>query len=408
MTAERQPPSASQLRLGLLVNPWSGIGGAVALQGSDGAVLRDQARAAGGKPRSEARARRLLAALADRWQMGAGGPETGLPNLVWRTWPGAMGAHALDETLARRPPWTVQILAPEPAGTAAQRLAASAAMPATGPEDTRAAASALIATGIDLLLFVGGDGTARDLIDAGIGEQLALGVPAGVKMHSGVFATTPEAAAEIVFRLASGGQVAACEGAVRDLDEVARRAGQIRTQHYGTLQVPVAAGYVQQTKVAGKESEPLVLEELAAHWQAHASGQVVLGPGSTCARVKEALGLTPSLLGVDVWNNGESQGTNVTAAWLAANAPAPDAVVLSFTREQGFLLGRGNQQLSASWLSGIDRTRMKIIGTRSKLTSLAGRPLLVDTDDPALNRRLQGLVPVLVGYEDELLYRIQS
>jgi predicted polyphosphate/ATP-dependent NAD kinase len=408
MTARQDVRGPSQLRLGLLVNPWSGIGGAVALQGSDGAALRDQARAAGGKPRSEARARRLLKALADRWQTAAGRTGAGLPRLVWRTWPGAMGAQVLNEAVARLPAWTAQTLEPAATSDAAGRLAATQTMPATGPEDTRAAAGALVAAGIDLLLFVGGDGTARDLIDAGVGEQLVLGVPAGVKMHSGVFATTPEAAAEIVFRLGSGGQVAACEGAVRDLDEDARRAGQIRTQHYGTLQIPVAAGYVQQTKVAGKESEPLVLEELAAHWQAHASGQMVLGPGSTCARVKEALGLTPTLLGVDVWNNGELQGTNVTASWLAANAPAPDAVVLSFAREQGFLLGRGNQQLSASWLAGIDRARLKIVGTRSKLASLAGRPLLVDTDDPALNRRLQGLVPVLVGYEDELLYRIQS
>lgn len=407
MTPARLTAQSDRLRLGLLINPWSGIGGAVALQGSDGLSLRARAQAAGGEPRSLARAQRLVSALAARWARGAVEPEPPLPALAWATWPGAMGAGVLEDAAARCPNWQVSVLRPSGASDAARKLAAAGDLPATGPEDTRVATQALVASGIDLLLFVGGDGTARDLMDGGVGDQLVLGVPAGVKMHSGVFATTPEAAAEIVYRLGSGGLVATSEGTVRDLDEAARRAGAIRTQNYGTLQIPVAAGYVQQTKVAGKESEPLVLEELAAHWQTHASGQIVLGPGTTCARIKEALGLTPSLLGVDVWRDGAQQGTNVTAAWLQAHAPTPDSVVLSFTREQGFLLGRGNQQLSALWLAGIERGRIQVLGTRSKLASLEGRPLLVDTDDPALNRRLQGLITVLVGYEDELLYRVQ-
>ena len=407
MTAASQQPPPTQLRLGLVINPWSGIGGAVALQGSDGRALRRQAQAAGGQPRSQARARRFLQALSAHWRGATAASSAALPALAWTTWPGAMGGNILQEAVAEQSFWTVQTLGPAPHSDAAERLNDAGLLPETGAADTQAASRALIAAGVDLLVFVGGDGTARDLVDAGASTQLVLGVPAGVKMHSGVFATTPEAAAEIVLRLCTGGQVSASEGAVRDLDEAARRSGEIRTAHYGSLRVPVAAGYVQQTKVGGRESEPLVLEELAAHWQAHASGQLVLGPGGTCARVKEALGLAPTLLGVDVWNDGERQGSNVTAAWLAAHAPAPSAVLLSFTREQGFLLGRGNQQFSASWLAGIDRDRLKILGTRSKLASLAGQPLLVDTDDPALNRQLQGLMPVLVGYEDELLYRIQ-
>ncbi|MEM1230495.1 MAG: NAD(+)/NADH kinase [Pseudomonadota bacterium] len=385
------------LRIALLVNPWSGIGGALALQGSDGIALRERALAAGGIPRSPARVERFLAALAQG--LPAAGDAT---QIHWLTVPGAMGAQWLRPAGGAESPWPVQVL---PAIDRATRIAEDA-LPATEAQHTRAAAAALVAQRPDLLVFVGGDGTARDLLDAQIGSQLTLGVPAGVKMHSGVFATTPERAADLVLRLLRGDLVAVTEAQVRDLDEARRRAGALRTRDYGLLRVPLVAGYVQQTKVAGRESEPLVLEELAAHWQDHAQGQVILGPGGSCARVKEALGLAPTLLGVDVWREGACEARNVDALWLERHAPDPAAVVLSFTRQQGFLLGRGNAQFSARWLRDVPRERLRVIGSRSKLASLEGRPLLVDTDDPALNETLRGLIPVLCGYEDELLYRV--
>lgn len=379
------------LRLGLLVNPVSGLGGAVALHGSDGATRQRAALAAGGEPRSPSRTQRFLEAL------GRVAAET---SIHWITAPGALGASYLA-MLPASFCWSTEVLK----GT---DRADSPAAGQTSAADTRRWATALNSAGVDLLVFVGGDGTARDLIDARLGDQLMLGLPAGVKMHSGVFATTPEAAVEIVLRLLRGGLVARQEAEVRDIDEAARSRGQLATRRYGSLMVPALAGFLQQTKVAGRESEPLVLEELAAHWQTHGQGQLVLGPGSTCARIKEALGLKPTLLGVDVIRDGTAEGANVDARWLEVNAPTPSAVILSFTRQQGFLLGRGNQQFSAAWLQGLERSVFRIVGSRSKLSALAGRPLLIDTDSAALDARLSGLYPVLVGFEDELLYRVSS
>lgn len=56
----------------------------------------------------------------------------------------------------------------------------------------------MLGRGIDLLVFVGGDGTARDVVEVLDREVPVLGIPSGVKMYSGIFAASPEAAAELV------------------------------------------------------------------------------------------------------------------------------------------------------------------------------------------------------------------
>lgn len=389
--------ASSQLHVGLLINPVAGVGGAAALAGSDGASVQQEALRRGGSARGALRAQRFLQAVldSDNDSRAQSGPQSaGRAALRWSTWAGAMGADAFQAIAGQGVGWSWQALG---------RVQAT-----TGPEDTISAARALQATGVDLLIFVGGDGTARDIYDA-VGEDLlVLGVPAGVKMHSGVFATTPEAAATVVRDLVSGGIVAHRMAEVRDLDEAQRRAGELRTVCYGEMRIPEAGGYVQHTKEGGRENEALALEEIVAWLQEAAHGQWVLGPGSSCARLKAALGMEATLLGVDVWQDGIQTGKDVTAAWLEQYALAPDALVVSFIRHQGFVFGRGNQQLSARWLAALPPDALHIIATRSKLATLDGRPLLVDTDDLELNQALCGLVSVLVGYDDLLLYRVAS
>ncbi|MGI9326484.1 MAG: ATP-NAD kinase family protein [Pseudomonadales bacterium] len=377
-----------ELRVGLLINPVAGLGGAVGLKGSDGAEIQALARAKGGQARGQARAIRFLQTCY----------LTALPEsaaeLCWFGWGGEMGADAFARAQRSFGPEGLTVLG-QPS------VPSSAA-------DTQNAARALAAAGIDLLVFVGGDGTARDLFDVLGSEVLVLGVPAGVKMHSGVFATTPESAAAVVRGLATGGIVSARMAPVTDLDEAMRLKGELQTRTYGEMRIPESGSFLQHTKEGGRENESLVLEEIVAWLQEQLSGQVVLGPGSSCARVKEALGMQPTLLGVDVWDDGRQSGTDVDAQWLARNAQNPTALVVSFTRGQGFLFGRGNQQFVAEWLREIPREAILIISSRSKLTGLQGRPLLVDTDDPAFNRVLSGLHRVVVGYDDELWYRIAT
>jgi predicted polyphosphate/ATP-dependent NAD kinase len=368
-------------RLGLVVNPLAGLGGAVGLKGSDGAETVAAARARGAEPRAPARAERCLAALADL-----------APGMTVRTWDGPMGAE-----VARTAGFAPEVLG-APAG------------PETSAADTVAAVRALADAGVDLLLFVGGDGTARDLVRAlGDRPQPVLGIPAGVKMHSGVFAVHPEAAARIVRAMVQRDLVTLETAEVRDIDEASFRAGEVRTRHFGELEVPAAPRWVQATKIGGRESEPLVLEEIAAalaeRIAAAPDDTWIIGPGSTTAALMAQLGLPNTLLGVDVIRDGQLIAADVTAArLLELVGDGPAQLVVTAIGGQGHVFGRGNQQLSPELLRRLGRERIHVVATRSKLAALEGRPLVVDTGDAALDREFAGHVPVVTGYEDRVLY----
>jgi len=368
------------LKFGLLVNPVAGIGGSVALKGSDGAEIQARARQHGGSPRGAARTRRALGALGSAAQA-----------VRWVTWGGEMGEDLLVE-----------------AGLSCQLLGAPG--DPSGPVDTRLAASAMLAEGVDLIVFSGGDGTARDLQQA-VGCRIpVLGIPAGVKMHSGVFTATPERAGTLLARLIDGGLVSSVARQVRDLDEVALRAGEIRPRFFGELRVPETGGYLQHTKEGGRENESLAITEISADVVeriASIDEAVVLGPGSTVAEIKRSLGFEGTVLGFDVWRQDAVIALDVDARWLLDRLDRA-VVVLSFTRAQGALLGRGNQQLSPAFLRRIGREALWVIGTRTKLSTLEGRPLLIDTDDPDLDQMWSGLVEITAGYEDRLFYRVSA
>ena len=372
----------SSFRLGVVVNPWAGIGGATALKGSDGSAVRAEALARGAEPRALGRMTRTLASLASE-------------GLTVLTWGGAMGEDAAT------------------AAELASTVLGAAEGESTGA-DTQRAVRALVAAGIDLLLFAGGDGTARDVASAleDHGDPpLVLGVPAGVKMHSGVFAVTPEGAAEVITGLRSGALITRCEGEVRDIDEAAFREGVVKTRFYGALAVPGAPRWVQATKISGREQEPLVLEEIAADIAARMdrSGDTlwVLGPGSTTAAIAAHLGAEKTLLGVDVFQHGACIAEDVTGeALLGLCEGKAVALVVTAISGQGHIFGRGNQQLSPAFLRRLGPEQWHIVATRSKLLTLEGRPLQVDTGDPALDRALSGYRPVITGFEDEVVYAV--
>ena len=373
------------LNLGLVVNPVAGLGGAAGLKGSD-AVDASEALARGGQPRGEKRCVRLLDALGAT-----------LDDVSWTTWGGPMGERCLRESGGKSGAMHVSVI-----GTPAD---------VTSAKDTIAAAKALHDARVDLLVFVGGDGTARDVHDA-VGDRLpALGVPAGVKMHSGVFATTPETAAEVLRRLVTGGLVRVSHAEVRDIDEQALQHGRVNARFYGELTVPEVGGFLQHTKEGGRENEALAVQEIVAEIVERLEGctrAVALGPGGTVAAVKSALSIPATLLGVDVWRPKADPLLDVDAATLESLGEALGTLILSFTRRQGFLLGRGNQQISPMVLRGLARENIWVIGTRSKLLTLRGRPLLVDTDDPTLDREFSGLTEIIAGYDDRLAYRVDT
>jgi len=238
-----------------------------------------------------------------------------------------------------------------------------------------------------------------------------LGVPAGCKMHSAVYAINPEAAGELLAELVDGGLVALHEAEVRDIDEEAFRAGRVQARHYGDLNVPAEARYLQQVKCGGREVEDLVVTEIAA-WvidTLEPDTYYLVGSGSTVAVVMEQLGLPNTLLGVDIIRNEEVVAADVGAdRILEVIGDAPARALLTVIGGQGHLFGRGNQQFSPAVIRRLGKGRIDILASRTKLGTLEGRPLVVDTGDAELDRALCGLWPVISGYEDTLLYRVAT
>jgi predicted polyphosphate/ATP-dependent NAD kinase len=370
------------LRIGLLINPYAGIGGSVALKGSDGAEIRDEALRRGASLRAVERAGRAFAVIA------AADVE-----LEIFCWDGAMGSDALAGLE----------LSYTSCGSAASE-------PSTA-DDTRCAAQDLASCELDVLVFVGGDGTARDVLDA-VGDTVAvLGIPSGVKMHSAVYAVSPEAAGELLLRLASAGLVNVQLREVRDIDEDAFRAGVVRARFYGELLTPEEGHYLQHTKVGGVESEELVAEDIAAGIvESLLPGTVYLvGSGSTTAAIMAQLGLPNTLLGIDAICDGAvllNDATEQQLLELLRQESRPAHIIVTAIGGQGHIFGRGNQQLSADVIRAAGMDNITVVAGKGKIASLEGRALLVDTNDPALDAALCGYRRVVTGYHDEILYPV--
>jgi predicted polyphosphate/ATP-dependent NAD kinase len=372
-------PSNTLFRLGFLVNPVAGVGGTVALKGSDGVVAEALAR--GAIPQAGARAEAVLAAL-----------------LPWReqvlivTAAGAMGGDSAQALGFQT------------------RIMHTPAEPSSA-RDTEAAARALQTAHVDLLLFAGGDGTARDICHALGASVPALGIPAGVKMHSGVFAVNPRGAAEIVQLLLRGESVLIDNADVRDIDETALREGRVQSRHFGELRVPVDGRFLQQVKCSGVEVEELLLQEIGADVADNLEAGVTyfVGPGTTPAAVMNALDLPNTLLGIDVLRDGELLAADVDAPTLERYVSAgPCRLIMTATGGQGMLLGRGNQQITPAVLSAIGREGLIVVATQEKLKALQGRPLLLDIPDEKVAQDFSGFVEVITGYGQHVLYRVAA
>ncbi|MGE6792879.1 ATP-NAD kinase family protein [Pseudomonas guineae] len=364
--------------IGLIINPLAGLGGPAGFKGSDG--MAAQALALGVEAKA---ARRTQTAL-----------EVLLPlreRLEFVTFPGVMGADLLAEM-----------------GFAHHVVGELDAGPSSAA-DTRQAVELLQNAGVALILFAGGDGTARDICAAVRDGQPVLGIPAGVKIQSGVYAITPRAAGELTARLVEGGLVRLSSGEVRDIDESALREGRVTARWYGELTVPQEGGYVQQVKQGGVESEELVLGDLADWLQDSWENDVryVFGPGSTLHGLAQNLGLQATLLGVDVIENGHLLAADVTEAQLFELVDGhPARLLVTAIGGQGHIIGRGNQQISPRVLRAIGLEHLRVIATKRKLATLEGRPLLVDSGDVQLDDAFPDAVRVWAGYKEELLYPV--
>jgi predicted polyphosphate/ATP-dependent NAD kinase len=262
---------------------------------------------------------------------------------------------------------------------------------------------------VDLLLFAGGDGTARNICQA-VGNQLiSLGIPAGVKIHSAVYAVTPRDAGEVARIFLEGRLRSLREAEVMDIDEEAYRQGVVSARLYGYLRVPVESRYVQPMKAGGTVAEAEALAGIAEDVIDSMDGSEIflIGPGTTTRAIMEKLGLANTLLGVDVVCNRRLVARDVSESQLTELISGRRAkIVMTVIGGQGYILGRGNQQISPAVVRQVGKDGIRVVATKEKLASLGGRPLLVDTGDEGLNQELGGYVRVTTGYRDYVIYKV--
>lgn len=353
-------------KIGLIVNPVAGMGGSVGLKGTDGEMYQEALKM-GAEPVSPARTAVFLTHISCR------------DSIRLLTAPGPMGAQYAEAN-----------------GFEYEAIGSVSGQPAAN--DTRAIAREMIDAGIELIVFAGGDGTARDVADAIDTKVPVIGIPAGVKVYSGVFAYSARTAAELLDAFVEGAGVS--EQEVLDIDEDAFRAGRVDSRHYGFLLVPEARQLVQAGKDASAGgASPEVMQALAGAVIDEIKPDVLylLGSGTTIRFIADNLGIEKTLLGVDAVIDGKLVGSDLNEQGLLALLDRyPSAViVVTVLGGNGFIFGRGNKQFTPEVLKRVGLQNIVVVANREKLLQLSS--LHVDTGDPDLDAALRGYIDVVVG-----------
>ena len=370
-----------QMRIiGLIVNPIAGMGGRVGLKGTDGKDTLQRALAMGASAEAPEKTIKALEQLLPFREQ-----------LLVLTCSGKMGE---DECIR--------------AGLACKVVHISDG--STDSDDTISAGKKIAELGAELILFSGGDGTARDMCSA-VGLTVpVLGIPAGVKIHSPVYGNTPEASGKLARAYLEKKPVTMTEEEVIDIDEDAYRHDRVLTRLYGYLMVPVLEGWVQSKKAPTPLTDRASQMAIALDITDNMIDDIcyIIGPGSTTKAVMDTLGLKKTLLGVDIVKNRKLVGSDCNEANILDIISESKAVlVITPTGGQGYLLGRGNQQISPKVLERIKKNNIIIIAVDSKLIQLRGKPLLVYTGDAETDAELSGYYKVRTGYGMSRMYKVE-
>lgn len=373
--------------IGFLINPIAGMGGRVGLKGTDGVV--EEACALGAQPIAPQRAAEALRELARLLSCVAPIP------IRWLTCSGIMGEESLRSAgFSKEDIEIVHTMSGEPTAY-----------------DTKGAVRHFLMRDVELIFFCGGDGTARDICCI-VGLKVPiLGIPSGVKMYSGVFGANPVRTAEIVFAFLQG-QLTTAQADVLDLDEAHYREGEWKVQLYHAALTPYEPMYVQSAKALIEDTSDAAVKDAIAQYlleqfKREEAELVLLGPGSTVKSVGDRWGIEKMLLGIDAVVDGKLVGGDLNERQILdlLGEFKKRKLVLSPIGGQGFILGRGNLQLSPSVIRAIGLESIIVIATPAKL---AHTPVLrFDTGSVALDNELirKGYIRVVIGYRRRKLVR---
>jgi predicted polyphosphate/ATP-dependent NAD kinase len=283
----------------------------------------------------------------------------------------------------------------------------------TVPEDTKKAAWIMLKEKVDLILFSGGDGTARDIYNT-VGDHIpVLGIPAGVKIHSAVYATSPQHAGELaaMYLGSEDSKIRLREAEVMDVDEQAFREDRISARLYGYLKIPYERNLVQSAKTGSAADEESIAEAIAAEIISNMRDDYIyiIGSGTTLRPIMEILGLKKTLLGIDAIYQKKQIGIDLNEAEIIKLIEGKKTkIIVTVIGGQGYIFGRGNQQISAEVIRKVGKQNIIVVATKNKIITLRGSPLLVDTGDEELNKILNGYIHVITSPSERVLLKVAS
>ena len=363
--------------IGLIVNPVAGMGGSVGLKGTDGETYK-KALELGAKPVTPERTKDCLSRIESK------------DDITLFVAPGRMGEEYVE---AFDMPFTV-------IGAVGEE---------TSAEDTQRIATEMVNHGVELLIFVGGDGTARDIYDAIDSKVPVVAVPSGVKIFSSVFAVSARAAAEMVDAFVEGTDVT--EEEVLDIDEEAFREDRLASRLYGYLLVPNVRRFLQRGKAASNVSVSSIesKNEIAAYIVEEMDQETLylLGPGTTLEAIAAEMEVPKTLLGIDAVFGGELVGTDLNEKGILGlfERYGKRKIIVTPIGGNGFIFGRGSKQFTPEVIKRVGRENIVVVGTRDKLSRLDC--LRVDTGDFELDELLCGYMEVVVDYKEGMMVKVR-
>lgn len=389
----------TRMKVGFLINPIAGMGGRVGLKGTDGVLA--QARNRGAIPIASGRAKETIKRYVDLIQKQSEIDSKRTDGVDWFTCAGNMGVAVLQES---------GILS---LNNNSLQVVFSPKVPfETTAEDTMNACKRFLDNGIDLVLFCGGDGTARDVYSVVRTTVPILGIPSGVKMHSGVFATHARYAGDLLVDFLKG-EMDTTDGEILDLDEDLYRKGEWNIRLFGVAKTPHEPTLIQRGKhMVETASDAEVKEEIAdfigEEMAENPETLYILGAGSTVEAISKHLGLDNSLLGIDAVFQNKLMGKDLNEQELLKllGEYPKSKLILSPIGAQGFVLGRGNLQLSPTVIRRIGIDNIHVVSTSAKLADIS--VLQVDTNDPELDEEFaaKGWLTVIIGYRQMKLKKL--